>query len=1072
MTSAAIARLLNVRKEERWIVTKLFWIQFFQGAGIAFFFTSAYASFLNNHNVSDLSVVYMYTALALWITGFIYGKLEHKYHVANFSRYIVIFMSASILLIRVVGYSIVIQGFDYFILVWFNVLYLLSNLEFWGIAALVFEVRQSKRLFSIISAGDIPAKFIGYSLATLAVPYVGTANLLIPAFLCMLISLPFLQVIVKSGTLHDHEKKHAANNPGHHEKMIGTFVKHFTTNKLILWLAILSFIMSVCIVVANFSFYSKIKEAYHSDIELAVFIGSFLAVIRICALLVKLLFTSKLISLLGVKRSLMFTPVIFAGCITVVILFSYIFPEEKAVLYTFGITCIILDVLKTAINSPVFLSIMQPMNIHDRLRSHNIVKGIMDPFAYLFSGVILFELIKIQRGINLTTLSVFLLLLSVFWILSIFFVNREYYSTVLKAITSKFYNRSDLVIDDDDNDAIAFIRGKLESGSETEITHMLRILRFQSAMVLNEDITGKLLLHASESVKNEMLLLYEAGIINILPEPFKQMLDDNTISSEVRHKAFSALCNAAIHDETLIFSYATKNDAHFKAEAIGTVLSNPGSDYFDMANILLQDLIVSESRENRITAARCIVKSRCEQFKESLIGLMNDKDMQVSKAAVNLSGSWDNEDLIKTILTHIKTKRKEVFNALLSAGPAAVPYIIAYILSTEANYEEKKQLIKICGTIGGEATGNTLADLYPGLPEHAHVIIKAIYNCDHTANIYRAALENMAQKYIADAAAILLMQKNLYPVQEKFALLMDTLTIELNEIRDSLLYIFSVLYKPSEIEKVRRSLALNSGEQTANAFEMLEMMVPKKLSHDFIIIYEKGDIEQRCSQLHSRKSYTVKDKNEIPVHILRGSEVIFQDWSKACAAYTLDRNKAVYDSALIKRYLYAENRVLNETANFTVNHVMNSKLLLLEKVLVLKRTSIFSDTPENILADLAPLMQEIELPAGSIIFKEDAIGDSMYIIFHGSVRIHKDNTTLAVLDKENEVFGELSLFDSEKRSASATANSDCFLFKIDQLPFYELIETRPEIIKGAVKMLCKRLRAQNERTVQMGNTNN
>ena len=59
----------------------------------------------------------------------------------------------------------------------------------------------------------------------------------------------------------------------------------------------------------------------------------------------------------------------------------------------------------------------------------------------------------------------------------------------------------------------------------------------------------------------------------------------------------------------------------------------------------------------------------------------------------------------------------------------------------------------------------------------------------------------------------------------------------------------------------------------------------------------------------------------------------------------------------------------------------------------------------------------------------------------------------------------LSLLDSETRSASATANTDCFLFKIDQEPFYELMETRPEVAKGFIKILCQRLRAQNEKAV-------
>lgn len=140
------------------------------------------------------------------------------------------------------------------------------------------------------------------------------------------------------------------------------------------------------------------------------------------------------------------------------------------------------------------------------------------------------------------------------------------------------------------------------------------------------------------------------------------------------------------------------------------------------------------------------------------------------------------------------------------------------------------------------------------------------------------------------------------------------------------------------------------------------------------------------------------------------------------------------------------------------------KLLLFEKVLLLKSLAIFNDTPETILSELAPLMQEEEFEEGAVLFNEGDIGDCMFVIYKGEVKIHKGATTLAVL-KEKEVFGELSLLDSETRSATATANTDCFLFKIDQEPFYELVETRPEVAKGFIKILCQRLRAQNEKAV-------
>lgn len=139
-------------------------------------------------------------------------------------------------------------------------------------------------------------------------------------------------------------------------------------------------------------------------------------------------------------------------------------------------------------------------------------------------------------------------------------------------------------------------------------------------------------------------------------------------------------------------------------------------------------------------------------------------------------------------------------------------------------------------------------------------------------------------------------------------------------------------------------------------------------------------------------------------------------------------------------------------------------LLLVEKVLILKSLSIFKDTPEHILADLAPLMEEEEYEQGTLVFKEGEIGDCMYIIHQGEVKIHKGNTALAIL-KEKEVFGELALLDSELRSASATTNTDCVLFRIEQEPFYELIDNRPEVARGFIKILCQRLRAQNEKSV-------
>ncbi len=142
-----------------------------------------------------------------------------------------------------------------------------------------------------------------------------------------------------------------------------------------------------------------------------------------------------------------------------------------------------------------------------------------------------------------------------------------------------------------------------------------------------------------------------------------------------------------------------------------------------------------------------------------------------------------------------------------------------------------------------------------------------------------------------------------------------------------------------------------------------------------------------------------------------------------------------------------------------------NRLLLIEKVLILKSLSIFEETPETVLAEVAEILEELEFEKGKNIFHSGEIASCMYIIVKGEIRIYKNEHTLIVL-KENDFFGELSLLDTETRSASASALKDAFLLKIDQEPFYELMESRVEVAKGIIKTLCRRLRAQNARVLE------
>jgi len=70
---------------------------------------------------------------------------------------------------------------------WFQVLYLVSGLEFWGLSSLLFDVRQSKRLFSMISAGDMVPKAIGFLALPALILLIGASNIFFLSFIFMLL---------------------------------------------------------------------------------------------------------------------------------------------------------------------------------------------------------------------------------------------------------------------------------------------------------------------------------------------------------------------------------------------------------------------------------------------------------------------------------------------------------------------------------------------------------------------------------------------------------------------------------------------------------------------------------------------------------------------------------------------------------------------------------------------------------------------------------------------------------------------------------------------------------------------
>ncbi len=99
----------------------------------------------------------------------------------------------------------------------------------------------------------------------------------------------------------------------------------------------------------------------------------------------------------------------------------------------------------------------------------------------------------------------------------------------------------------------------------------------------------------------------------------------------------------------------------------------------------------------------------------------------------------------------------------------------------------------------------------------------------------------------------------------------------------------------------------------------------------------------------------------------------------------------------------------------------------------------------------------VNFPAGSIIAAEGAAGSHMYVVMSGEVVISINENALATA-QSGEIVGEMALINSNIRSASIIAKTDCRLALIDQASFNSLLRYVPDFSMHVMKVLAERLK--------------
>jgi CRP/FNR family transcriptional regulator, cyclic AMP receptor protein len=142
-------------------------------------------------------------------------------------------------------------------------------------------------------------------------------------------------------------------------------------------------------------------------------------------------------------------------------------------------------------------------------------------------------------------------------------------------------------------------------------------------------------------------------------------------------------------------------------------------------------------------------------------------------------------------------------------------------------------------------------------------------------------------------------------------------------------------------------------------------------------------------------------------------------------------------------------------------------------------TSRHKDDTRNLLADIelfagltptqldwiAQRAHRRVFEAGRTVMTIDQPGEAVYIILHGTVKIHIEqgerDVILSILGA-GDLLGEMSLIDSVGRSASAVTLENSLLLWMDRVTFNYLLDNFPPVARNLVKILSARVRLSDQ----------
>lgn len=1034
-----LQRVFDIRSGEGLPILFLLAFSLCAGVFTALYFTAANAAFLGHFEIRYLPYAYIVSAL---VGGLVTGGFSLLGRRARFTTLVVGSLVAVFLLVGLLwsGLRFSQAGWVSFLLfIWIDPLFTIVDLGFWGLGGRLFDLQQAKRLFGLISSGEVVSAILGFFAVPLLLRW-GTVSLLVLVAAvgvgcCAVIALLLGRRFLLAG---EPAPTAAAADGGGGRTAAGRYVG------LICAVVV---VVVVTLYFVDFSLLTNVRQRFGDAEAMGGFLALFWGATRSAELLAKTLLSGRLIGQFGLLFGLLSLPGSVLVLAALTALTGGVVGTAGALFFVLvAVTRLVEFVARRALFDPSFKILFQPLDEHLRFAVQTRVDGIVRQLGLLVAGVALAAIAEFPAvGLgSVMTVTAFVALGGGATTALMF---KEYRGKLREALSKRTGGSLR-------ESPIDLIRRTLRQVGPVQSLYGFDIL-LRVDPGLTEQLLREKLASADAARRLEAVACIQRHLTVTL-RPDVESLAAGDPDSQVRRQALAATAVLA---------------------TVERIAESPQR---------IADLASSPDRHDRLRAALALARSGESAPPRPLRDLLQDRDAQIRRISLVAAGRTGSSEHWPRLIDHLPAGLfcQSAIAGLLANGEAVLPALELAFSRFGDQPDTLRRILRIYERLGSaEAKRLLFALIDHPHRDVQHQALLSLSTCGFQAADFQVPLVHSKIEGLIGRIAWHTAARRDLGTRPDFAVLAESLAEQLRRERTMLFYLLGMICEPEVVRMMQASFesAVRGGE--VYALEIASEVTPPELHPILFPVLEQvaaGPMLDRLSLHFPQRTLSATERLR---DIIRQGYDRVNPWTRASAISCLaDAGESAIPDELVAN-LFHPNLMIRELVAATMERIdrvgwerhlvrlpeaeathlaevtrdrARRRLRVFEKVELLRRSRVFAPIPTPILARLALELGETRLAQGAPIFEQGETGQTMYVVAEGRIRISQNGAVINYVG-ENEVLGEIAVLTTDVRSASARAETATRLIEIDQDRILSLLADHLEVLPDLLEIIIGRL---------------